>query len=266
MIAALLGIFLLTPTARAQEMGNTEDPLEISADQMLEWNRAAQKYIARGNVIAKKGGFEIACDMLTGDYRKTKSSDTDLYKLTGEGKVVISSAGSQAYGDHAVYTVDDGIAVLTGKDLRLVSPDQTVIAQKEMKYDTLKGTMTAVGSPKVIRQDNTLTSDTLTASFAKGTTGKSALSRIEANGNVTITTPDETITGAKGIYDASTHVATLIGKVTIRRGPNTLEGERAEVNMATNLSRMFGGSSTGGRVRGVFFPGSGKAQPAEKTQ
>jgi lipopolysaccharide export system protein LptA len=74
---------------------------------------------------------------------------------------------------------------------------------------------------------------------------------------VKITTPTEVLTGDYGIYKAETNTAEVKGNVKIVRGPNTLEGDRAQVDLNTNVSSMFGGEGTG-RVKAVFFPGSEK--------
>jgi lipopolysaccharide export system protein LptA len=106
--------------------------------------------------------------------------------------------------------------------------------------------------------------------------GKRVLDNLEAFGNVVIVTPTERITGAYGIYRAGSNKAELKGGVKITRGPNVLEGERAEVDMTTNISKIFGAPTSeqapakvggaltgspnvqtgGGRVRGVFYPNS----------
>ena len=52
-------------------------------------------------------------------------------------------------------------------------------------------------------------------------------------------------------------IATLTGHVKIERGPNVIEGDKAQINLATNVSQMI---STPGqtRVHGIFYPGSDK--------
>ncbi len=49
----------------------------------------------------------------------------------------------------------------------------------------------------------------------------------------------------------------MTGGVTIIRGPNSLKGDRAEVDMNTNTSQLFGGGGSG-QVKGIFYPGSEK--------
>jgi lipopolysaccharide export system protein LptA len=153
----------------------------------------------------------------------------------------------------------------------MTAPDQTVTARDKFEYWTAEGRFNAIGNAQIIRPKpgsgtDTLKADKITAILKENKEGKQVLHTLEAFGNVVITTPAETITGAYGIYKASTNKAELTGGVKILRGPNTLEGERASVDMNTNISTIFAAEKTtapgapdvqpGGRVRGIFYPGS----------
>lgn len=235
-----------------------DKPLEITADRTLEWHRQDKQFIAVGSVQAVQGGSVLYADRLTADYRETADSSMDIYQLTATGNVRLeNNDGSTAYGEKAVYTVDDGRAVLTGANLRIVSPDRTITASDRMEYLTQKGEASAHGNAKMVQGDDTITAGTLKAFFTQGEGGQRALSRAEAIGNVVIITPQEKLTGDKGVYTAANDTAEVTGKVRITRGPNVLEGARATVNLKTSVSTMYGGASspTGDtRVRGVFYP------------
>lgn len=240
-----------------------DQPLEITAEQTLEWHRDIKQYIARGNVIVAQGAVQIMADTITADYRETESSAFEIYRLTADGNVRIVSQGNTATGQKAVYDVDRGVAVMTGNNLNLTSPDQTVTARDSFEYRVAEGLLKAIGKAHVKRETNTLDADTVSAVFTEDAKGTRQLNRLNADGNVVITTPTETLTGANGVYDAATNVAAITGDVKIRRGPNILEGERAEVNLTTNVSTMQGSSAPGGRVRGVFYPDSAKKGEAK---
>lgn len=256
---------LLSAAAYAQNTqlsATAEKPLEITADETLEWHRGDRRFIARGDVIARQGEVEIRAETMTVDYRETSSSSFDIYRLTAEGRVLISSQGNTAQGDKAIYDVPEGKAVMTGNNLALTAPDQTVTARDSFEYFVTAGRLTANGDVIVTRADgNKLRSDRAAASFVQDAKGQRQLKEMTADGNVVITTPDEVLRGAAGRYDAAANIAALTGNVTITRGPNVLEGERAEVNLVTNVSKMTAGAAAqGGRVRGVFYPGSGKGK------
>lgn len=256
---------LLSGVAHGQEPlpSASEKPLEITAKETLEWHRGEKKFIASGDVVARQGEVEIRADVLTADYRETPSSSFDIYRLSAEGHVTISSQGNTARGEKAVYDVPAGKAVMTGGNLALTAPEQTVTARDSFEYFVTGGRLTANGDVVVTRADgNKLRSDRAAAIFTQDATGRRQLKELTADGNVVITTPDEVLRGAAGRYEAATSIAALTGNVTITRGPNVLEGERAEVNLVTNISKMTAGGGGDGRVRGVFYPGSENPVPA----
>lgn len=256
---------------------NSGQPIEITATKTVEWLRNNKQYVARENVVVTQGTMSISTDLLTADYHETAQSSTDIWQLTAEGNVQIKDTNNTAYGDKGVYDVPSGVATLTGSNLKLVSPDQTVTARDKMEYHSNERMAKAIGNAKVVRAQDTLTADVITAYFkdnnaapaptpttapatteVKPAANTGNLDHIEADGKVVIITPTEKLYGNKGTYQASTNTAQLIGNVKIERGENVLEGERAEVNLTTNISKMFSSNKPGGRVRGVFFPGAEK--------
>ncbi|MFN3700616.1 MAG: LptA/OstA family protein [Alphaproteobacteria bacterium] len=252
---------LTSPDAAGTMGNNSSDPLEITADGTLEWHRDANKFIATKNAIAKQGEVSLAGEKLTALYRSVAGNNFDLHTIQAEDDVRIQSRDTVAHGDKADYDIIKGYAEMTGSDLRLISPDQTVTAQDKFEYWTEDGRLIAIGNAKITRRNergeiNTLQADRLTAFMKDNAQGQRVLERLEADGNVIITTPTETLTGNRGVYLASTNIAEITGNVTIRRGPNVLEGTKADVNLNTNISRMFGGGDALTRVRGVFYPSS----------
>jgi lipopolysaccharide transport protein LptA len=86
--------------------------------------------------------------------------------------------------------------------------------------------------------------------------------RLTATGNVTIKTRVDTIKGSKAIYNRTENTAVMDGPVTIVRGPNTLTGARARVNLVTGVSTLEGDKAAGGRVKGIFYTQSSTAKDA----
>jgi lipopolysaccharide export system protein LptA len=253
-------IFCLSPAWAQDVRTPTKEPLEITAGKSLEWYRLDKKYVARGDVRARQGLTQITSDLLTADYTEGAKGSTEISLLTAEGNVVISDDENTAHGNKAIYDVPQAYAVLTGGDLKLVSPGQTITATNRMEYWSQKREAVAVGNAKVTRPSDMISADTLKAFFTQDPkTGDTQVNRMEAHGNVVVVTAEEKLTGDRGVYKAENNTAEIMGHVRIERGPNILEGERAEVNLTTNVSKMFGGatSPTGdSRVRGVFYPGS----------
>ena len=264
-IFTVLLLSMATP-ALAQSFTSTNSeqskPLEITADQTLEWHRTDKKYIARGKAEATQGTTSIHADTLTADYRESAKSNFDIYRMTADKSVVIISQGNQAYGDKAVYELDTGIATMTGAELKMTGADQTITARDKFEYGVTEGRLSAYGDVVILRGKDKIQADKASAFFTdkKTTSGSRKLERFEGDGHVIVTTPTEILSGDHGVYRADTNIAEVSGNVKITRGPNVLEGERAEINMTTNVSRMFGNTTTNspttGRVKGVFYPGS----------
>lgn len=268
--AALLGLILLCAPAAAQTPDQTPDqtpvePLEITADGVLEWDREAQILIARDDARAKRGDSEITADVLSAAYAENAASEFDISRLEAAGNVVITTRDSRAYGENAVYDLPSETATMTGGDLRIETPDQTLRARDQFIYRVEAGELRALGNAVLTRPKpdgtgkDTLEAREIRAQFTQNSEGDRILDRIEAYDNVVITTPTETITGSYGEYRSADNMAEIRGGVTIRRGPNILQGARATVDLSTNQSRLFGGRASpdsAGRVRGVFYPDS----------
>lgn len=242
-----LALFLLLSLpAQAAEI-----PVEISAAQSLEWNRAAKTYTARKDVVAKKGDAEIRSNLLVADYT---GDSADITKLTATGKVQISSPPYRAYGDKGVYDIASGNAVLTGGDLKVETDTDRLTAKDKIVYAANAGTLKAVGNATLLKDNRKLSAEALTAFFKKDGAGKMTTDRITADGNIVIETEKETVTGDAGTYSIATQTAELTGNVVIRQGESRLEGTRATVDMKTGISRLFGSAENEGRVKGVFYP------------
>lgn len=284
------------PSALAQGLslgGVSEDrPIDVSADSGIEWQQDAQVYIARGNAIAKRGTTEVHADTLTAHYRPSKSADggNEIYRLDADGHVTIKSPTQTVVGDQAVYDVDQQIGIVTGKALKLTTPTDVVTARDSFEWYDQKQIAVARGDAVAVREARRIRADVLTAHMTKdkpkpdeskpaakpanaspaapnakagaaaGPLGDSdegsRISRMDAQGNVLVSTATDISRGDYGVYNADTGIATLIGNVTVTRGPNAVRGEYAVVDLNNNISRMMPGPPTSGtpakRVEGFF--------------
>lgn len=263
-----LSVIAVTAEAHAQNP-DAKKPIEVIAQESLEWFRNDNYFIAKKDVRATQGETTLHAATLTAKYAETEKSNIDIHTIIAEDNVKIIAQDNQVFGDYAIYDVKKGYAKMTGNNLKLVSEDQTVTANDRFEYWLNNGRLEAHGNAVAIREGDKLQSDKMIATFTERG-GKRALKTLEAIGNVVITTPDEVLKGERAIYNANTDIAELKDNVFITRGPNTLQGARAQVNLATNVSKMFGGASASttsstttttteegtGRVRAVFYPES----------
>jgi lipopolysaccharide export system protein LptA len=110
------------------------------------------------------------------------------------------------------------------------------------------------GDVNAVQGEMVLTADTLTVHYreVEGGQGNLGVSRIEAEGSVAITSPEERAEGQRGVYDVEAGRIDLTGGVVLNQGNNIVEGETLTMNLETGVSRVSGAGST--RVHGLFVP------------
>jgi lipopolysaccharide export system protein LptA len=281
-LAVVLGSIALAPvTSWAQAAAATgggldmtndsAGPVEVEANNGIEWQQGQQRFVARGNAVASRGSVSIHADELiayygdstggaTGDGAAQAAGMGDIKRLEAHGTVMIVSPTETASGTDAVYDLQTGLVTLTSSagPVRLETQKETVTARDALEYDVRAQVAVARGDARLIQAGRVLQAPLLTAHLVT-VNGKSELSTVDATGGVLITTEKETARGSQGKYNAKTGIATLTGSVTLTRGQNVLQGGMATVNMKTGVSSLSGSSATDGKARAVFSPG--KAAP-----
>lgn len=266
-------------------------PINIQADNGVEWQQTNQVYIARGNAKATRGETSVSADTLYAYYRaatpsgatkaavpataaKTApkgadafdSGSTQVYRIEADGHVVFATPTQTAYGDHAVYEVDKALLVLTGKNLKIVTPQDTVTARDSLEWYDQKQMGVARGDALAVREGpapKSIRGDVLIAEVAKTGDQASHISKVDAHGNVVLTSQDEIAHGDAAVYNLETGIATLTGHVSLTRGDNELRGQYGIVDTNRNVARLLSAPPaaqlTGPhpRVEGLLIPHAG---------
>jgi lipopolysaccharide export system protein LptA len=130
---------------------------------------------------------------------------------------------------------------------------------------------TFIGDVDAVQGDLVLSADLLRvyydsqgepAGLATGSGG--AIRRIEAEGHVSLASPEEAAKGDAGVYDVKARVVTLEGSVVLTRDENVIRGDRLEMDLDQGVSRMLTAEQKNGdpgatdRVKALFTP-----RPAE---
>lgn len=253
-VAALWAGLGAPAAAQIPSLGGGDEPIEIEASHSLEWQEELSLYVARGDARLKQGTVELFADVITAYYRDLPAGGTEIWRLVAEGNVIIESPEERAEGDHMVYDVDQDVIVLTGERLLLETPTEVITARDSLEYWPGRELAVARGDAKAVRDTDEIEADVLTGEFTEDETGNLALNMLRAFGNVLITTPTDIAFGDEGVYNLETNIVTLTGSVRLIRGENQINGDLAEVNLNTGVSRMMAGPSSDGRVRGLLVP------------
>jgi len=291
-------LLCLAAPARAQQLDLSHGgPIDITSRDGIEWRQAEREVIARGDARAIRNSVTVTADRLIAWYRKkgengatetpapatglsadTSTEGNEVYRLQAEGNVHIFTQTDQAQGDKATYDLDQAVLVLTGRNLKLTTPNDVITARDDLEYWPQKHMAVARGDAVVVTTDaKRVAADTLVAytsdapppetkppatkppatpAAAKPTDDPLAssgrLQRVEAFGHVSIRTPTDTVTGDRGVYVPDTGMARLGGNVQITRGQNQLSGAEADVNMKTGIATLV--ATHAGRVHGLVVP------------
>ena len=287
-------LLLLATPAMAQSIDLSKGgPIDITAAGGFEWQDQRQEVIAYGDARATRADATVLADRLVAHYRKragppaaapggtagagstgtgsTGTGSTEIYRIDADGHVRIVTPTDEAVGDHAVYDIDQAVLVMTGKGLKLTTPQEVITARDSLEYWSDKHMAVARGAAVVVTADGRrVSADTLVGYTEPGpaTTiqpGKPAdpmasgtLKKVEAFGNVEVRTATDIARGDRGVYVPETGIARLVGNVRITHGPNQINGPAADVNMKTGVAHMI--ATPGGRVRGLILPN--QAPPA----
>jgi lipopolysaccharide export system protein LptA len=300
-----LGLSLAPLLAHAQTVPPGPQPIQITATQGIEWRQADHEVIATGNAVAIRGTVTVDADQLIAHYRPKAGAkpaalgkpaptapatgpasaldggDSEIYQLDAIGHVHIFTPTDNAYGDHAVYYLDQAVLILTGGHLKLTTQHDTIRAKNSIEYYSVKRQAIARGNASIVADDGrTIAADTLVGYLQPAAAAPAApqaappstqptppdmlgqagkLQKVEAIGHVQINTPTEEATGDKGVYLPDKGLARLGGNVVIIQGPNHLSGSDAIMNTKTNVAQLLAGP--GGQVAGTVVPNStGTAQ------
>jgi lipopolysaccharide export system protein LptA len=253
----------------------------VDADRLIAYYRkkkpdpaAPAKPAAAPAADATKGAAPGATPTADED-----SGGSEIYRLAAEGNVRIYTQTDQAQGDHAVYDMDQAVLILTGQNLKLTTPNEVLTARDDIEYWPQLHMAVARGDAVVVTKDaRRMAADTLVAyttpdeqpQAAGGATqvaAKSAdpakpaddevaasgkLKKVDAFGHVSVRTTTDTVTGDKAVYVPETGIARIFGNVRITRGENQMNGQEAEVNQKTGISRLLSGPDA--RVQGLVVP------------
>jgi lipopolysaccharide export system protein LptA len=173
-LGGLLLAFSIAAPARAQ-LGTADNtqPVNIQADNGIEWQQNQQIYIAHGNAVATRGPASIKADTLIAHYREAKPGDanaqgnTEIYRVEAQGNVLITRDNRTVVGDRADYDIDRGIGIGTGHALKMTTAQDVVTARDALEWYDQKQIAVARGDAVAVHNGRTIKADVLTAYMVK---------------------------------------------------------------------------------------------------
>ena len=179
--------------------------------------------------------------MRAGDNRRGRAprlSRTALIAAVLAASVMLAGAGAAQEADDGAREESQAIEI-TADTLEVRQSENVAVFE---------------GSVHAVQGELVLNADMLTVHYreAAGGQGNLGVSRIDAQGNVVVTSPGETAEGQHGVYSVEEGRIDLAGGVVLNQGNNVVTGETLTMNLETGVSKVSGAGST--RVQGLFVP------------
>ena len=260
----LLTVLALPATGQAQSLnlasGAKDQPIEIIADNGIEWQQENEILIASGNAKASRDGISVEAEVIRAYYKQKPEGGADLYRLDAVGGVKIYSSTDSIIGQTAVYDFDKAILRVDGKKVIFKSGNDTISATQQMEYWERQKMAVARGRAIAVHQGKTVRTDILKALIREKKDGKSEVYIVEAFDNVLIISEQDRVRADRGIYKIDSGIATLAGNITITRADSILTGDQAEVNLKTGISKLLTADPVRSdarkkkRIRGLIYP------------
>lgn len=255
-----LAMAMLTTMARAQE-GPGGVPIDVTADEGIEWRQLEKIYVARGNAKAVRGKRTLEGSVLTAHYREKSGGGTEVYSVEADKNVRILGPDQTVTGDRAVYDLDKSVWVITGQALKSVSSKETITAKESFEYWEKERVFIARGRSRLVQPERTVDADLLRGYSRVEADGSSRVYQLEATGNVKVVTSSDIVLADKMVYNLDKDIAAFSGNVRItREGRNQVNGGYAEVNFRSHISRILPVGNQ--RVHSLYIPGEPGNAPA----
>jgi len=270
-LALPLAAVTLPRVAAAQPMDlSGGGPVEVTATDGIEWRQTEQVVVARGNARAVREGTTINAARLIARYRPRGGpqaqqgqgqeganplSGGEIWRMEAEGSVRISTATDSAQGDRGVYDMDQSVMVLTGRDLKLTTPSDTITARDSLEYWSARRMAVARGGARAVTNDNRqISADTLVGYFLEqapapatpAPQAAAARAPAPAPGGPAIRTPGAAPAAAGAPRRVPGEGSKLdrvevFGNVEIRTEAEVVRGDRAVYSPVTGMARVLGG-------------------------
>lgn len=269
-------LFLVSPIVcygqLIDQLSDSKDdsPIIIDAEESVVCDEVAQKCVATGLAKAQKGTNIVYGDVLTVYF--TEGKKREITTVTADGHVRMETPTETAYGEHAHYDVPLDRVLMTGGNLKIVTPKETLTARDSIEYwhTQNKGIARGNAIARFPIKQQLIQADTLVAYFnpssEKTKEGKEKLQvdRVEAEGNMLASGPNGVVTGDRGLYFGNTDMVEVFDNVKVNQEGNVMEGGYAKANLKTNVAELYphppAVSPTGPikRISGIIIPKDAK--------
>ena len=240
----LLVIFFFFPNwINSQQIINQKqngEPVEIYAEQGIEWHKNDNKYLAIGNAIAKSGKMSVNSDRIEAFYEESDNSGMDIKLVKAHRNVVVNDENLKIVGGKlAEYNLRKDYFSIFGQNLILTSQENKLESNNKMEYWRTKGVAIASGKAKAQKGNEFKIKAEKLVWYLNENDKKIDVKKIFGFENVSIYSNNEVAFSDKALYNKESGICKLFGNVKLQKGDSFLTGDYAEVDLNKGISKLL---------------------------
>ena len=257
-----LFLFFIHETTFSQQLSNfsnDENPIEIFAEEGIEWHKNKNKYVAIGNAKAVSDSLSLKSDRIEAFYTEKEDSGMNIKEVKAKKNVIIEDKKMRIVGgNYAEYKTTKDYFLLVGKNILLTSEANTLRSKEKLEYWRSKNIAIATGKAEAQKDKEFVVLADKLVWYLKEDKNKTTVKKILGFKNVSIKTNNEVAFSDKAIYNNETEICKLYGNVKLQRGDSFLLGEYAEVDLKKGISKLLpapGNSMKENKVKALIDKG-----------
>ena len=240
---AVIFIFLSLKYSESQQLTNLDnnnEPIEIFADNGIEWHKNKNKYVALGNAKALSGTLSLESDKIEAFYKENDSSNMNITEVRAKKNVIVQDKKMKITGgEYAEYKILKDYFLINGRNIILTSEKNTLKSNKKLEYWRSKNIAIATGKAEAKKDNEFVVLADKLVWYLQEKNQKTTVKKLLGFKNVSIKTNNEVAFSDKAIYNNETEICKLYGNVKLQRGESFLIGEYAEVDLRSGISKLL---------------------------
>ena len=239
----LILIFLSLKISESQQLtnfDNNNEPIEIFAEDGIEWHKNKSKYVALGNAKALSGTLSLESDRIEAFYKENDSSNMNITEVRAKKNVVVQDKKMKITGgEYAEYKILKDYFLINGKNIILTSEKNILKTNKKLEYWRSKNIAIATGKAEAKKDNEFVVLADKLVWYLQERNQRTTVKKLLGFNNVSIKTNNEVAFSDKAIYNNDTEICKLFGNVKLQRGESFLIGEYAEVDLRSGISKLL---------------------------
>ena len=243
----LILVFFFFNFSSSQQLSNinSDEPIEIFADEGIEWHKNKNKYVAIGNAKAISGTLSLKSERIEAFYDEKENDGMNIREVRAKKNVVVEDNKMRIVGgDYAEYITNKDYFLIKGKKITLTSESNILKSKEKLEFWRSKNIAIATGKAEATKNSDkkedefTVLAEKLVW-YLKESEKKTTVKKMLGFRNVSIKTNNEVAFSDKAIYNNETEICKLFGNVKLQRGESFLLGEYAEVDLKSGISKLL---------------------------